>query len=180
MSKTGYSNGFADVPTSKYYKYHGLVRSCNTEPILPPELEETNIGPDPVWELIRNETITINNQYDYIYPYDEFFPDIWSDGCHDQFIDFRRRLYFIEVEVNSSGPGDLWAFHYSHALNCCFYTIQSTCTWFHLTRSEWIWAGSNTLLSFVFVNATAHIKLWRSSTGEEPPTTPLPIFTDHN
>ena len=36
MPKTGFSNGFADVPTQKYYKYHGLVRECNIEPILPP------------------------------------------------------------------------------------------------------------------------------------------------
>jgi hypothetical protein len=39
MPKTGFSNGFADVPTKKYYKYHGWVRSCNTEPVLPPYLE---------------------------------------------------------------------------------------------------------------------------------------------
>ena len=39
MAKTGFSNGFANIPTQKYYKYHGLVRECNIEPILPPYLE---------------------------------------------------------------------------------------------------------------------------------------------
>ena len=38
MAKTGFSNGFADVPTKKYYKYHGWEKSCNTEPVLPPYL----------------------------------------------------------------------------------------------------------------------------------------------
>ena len=39
MAKTGFSNGFANIPGQKYYKYHGWVRECNIEPILPPYLE---------------------------------------------------------------------------------------------------------------------------------------------
>lgn len=50
MPKTGFSNGFADVPTKKYYKYHGWVRDCNTEPVLPPYLEFPNLPADPlIW-----------------------------------------------------------------------------------------------------------------------------------
>jgi len=62
MSKTGYSNGFADVPTSKYYKYHGLVRSCNTEPVLPPYLEFPNIEVDPlIWDPLRGSWLYPND-----------------------------------------------------------------------------------------------------------------------
>jgi len=180
MARTGVSFGFPNKNKKKYYDYHGNIRDCNIEPELPPYDDFPTLPLTPTWELIHNDYINITNQYNYVFPYNEFYPDIYGKYCPDEFIDFKRRLYFVEVEVNSYSPGDLWAFHYSQGMNCCFYTIQSTCTWFHLTRFELVWAGSLNLLSFVFVDAVAQVKLWRSSNGQEPASTPLPIFTDHN
>jgi len=60
MTKTGFSNGFANVPTQKYYKYHGLVRECNIEPILPPYLEFPNYGKTRTYKL---EMTTVAHVY---------------------------------------------------------------------------------------------------------------------
>lgn len=62
MPKTGFSNGFANVPGQKYYKYHGIVRSCDIEPILPPYLEfptESKYGPT-LWKRY-NAIFNISN-----------------------------------------------------------------------------------------------------------------------
>lgn len=64
MAKTGFSNGFANIPTQKYYKYHGLVRECNIEPILPPYLEfpSEEIGGPPI--KIYSGTFATSGGYD--------------------------------------------------------------------------------------------------------------------
>jgi len=71
MSKTGFSNGFADVPTSKYYKYHGLVRSCNTEPVLPPYLEFPNKPPYGPEKTICFETSMYDGLNHWTWNYSE-------------------------------------------------------------------------------------------------------------
>ena len=59
--KNGFSKGYVDIPATKYYDYHGLIKPCNIQPEIPPLLDPENTKTDPiVWEEHRATWLVAN------------------------------------------------------------------------------------------------------------------------
>jgi len=102
MTKTGFSNGFANVPSQKYYKYHGIVRSCDIEPVLPPYLEFPTTEVDPlIWNPLLANWISPTGYEKSIGE-----PDKWYNEPNAY--DGHTGIFAIGNIAGSFPPGEAW------------------------------------------------------------------------
>jgi len=182
MAKTGFSNGFADVATKKYYKYHGWVRSCNTEPILPPNTEYPTEKPivGPKWVLIYDDHPPTADSWIRNFDYLLFPPAEYYDNCYFKFPDRKKRFYFYEIYFVfvPRYEGDFWSVHWDNGLNCAM--DGETGITGHFYKSMWGlleygFPGEQYCIYLDPSGAGSRVKVWASETGELPGYNPVPI-----
>jgi len=178
MAKTGFSNGFANVPGQKYYKYHGIVRSCDIEPILPPYLEFPTGTGEPEWVLIYDEWPVQNGPWKLIYNPDYIKPSSIGDPCFHSWPDGKRRYYFFEIDYYWNGLDTFWTIRWSDGQDCCFDGGSGSHPYIHLEYSKLVWFGWDIWEDYlIYLENCApgtNVKIWASTTGELPLVNPSP------
>jgi len=115
MTKTGFSNGFARIPAQKYYKYHGMVRECNIEPVLPPYLEFPTVEVDPlIWDPLLASWLSPLSYEKSIGEPDEWYNEPYA-------YDGNTGIFAIGNIPGSLPPGEAWGTYviYKRAKMAC-------------------------------------------------------------
>ena len=174
MSKTGFSNGFANVPTSKYYKYHGLVRSCNTEPVLPPYLEFHNGNVDTVWVRLYCDLRVVGEYFYLYYDYVDVLPSAWNDNCANKFPDGKERYYFLELYLQKVPAYETVQIDINYGDECKYYEYVMTEEYEHIAMPFNLYAGYDWIFRYKYTQAASANRVWKTSDGKFSVAWPVP------
>ena len=175
MAKTGFSNGFANIPGQKYYKYHGWVRECNIEPILPPYLEFPTGPAAAEWEIIYERFNTTQQTYTVDYDIWAFKPAKIDDMCTIKFPDGKYRHYFCILEIWDGTFFIGWAMDLNGIVKCNVTSKAGQWSYFYKSYVATIWAGKPWLAWIFQWVPNSHFTIYRSTTGDKPDHYPVPI-----
>jgi len=176
--KNGFYKGFIDIPSKKYYKYHGLIMPCNIQPDPEPLIKIPLVPAPAEWVLIYDEWPVQNGQWLLKYNPDFIKPSSIGDPCFHSWPDGKQRYYFFEVDYYWNGLDKFWTIRWSDGLNCAFDGGSSSRAYMHFEFSKLVWFGwdiwEDYLIYLENPAAGTNVKIWASTTGELPADLPSP------
>ena len=172
--KTCIVKGFVDVPGTKYYYYHGMLRPCNIQPEIECFDKIDTEENTTVWQLIYEEWPVQSGYYYLNYILEDFIPSVEEQNCDINFLDDKRRYYFYEVDYYKGSEYPYLWFAWQDGFWCFQNFIQQRVE--HLYKANYSYLiAETTRLIFLQNPATgSHIRIWRSKDGELPDYFPVP------
>ena len=172
--KTGFNNAFVNIPGTKYYSYHGIIKPCNVQPDPDPFEDFPNTYTECVWELWKELwPFSAGNTYIH-YNQADFFPSSDNDPCSQKFSDGKARYYYCQVHHVAYGGYSIMGIFYNNGVQCksSFWT-----KWGYTFDKAWfnrLWKGSNLCVWINPCGWGTYIKIWRTICGEYNPNWPVP------
>ena len=166
--------GFVDIPATKYYYYHGLIKPCNIQPnpecFLKIDTEEGQLYWDPIYEVWPVKT----GEYTLYYEATDFLASDETDPCRYDWPDEKARYYYFEIEYYNGSPGEGWYILLNNGKYCNFQVDSGFDDYHYRAMYRWVWYSPNFLLKVKNPGEGTRIKVWRSSTGLLPDYWPVP------
>ncbi len=170
--------GFVDVPGTKYYYYHGMLRPCNIQP----EIEcfdkiDTTLSK---WKLIYDDRPATADSWKRDFDYLLFPPSTQSDICYFKFPDHKRRYYFYEIYyvfVPRYDP-DWWTVHWDHGIDCCMNGELGVTHYYYKANYDFLEYGEPGYQYCIYLDPVTlgtHVRIWATTDGNLPDYYPVPI-----
>jgi len=174
--KAGFINAFVRKPAKKYYSYHGIKKSCLTDPDPDPFEEFPLDVPPATWEIIYDETPVSAGYWALYYSIGDFFPSNEIDNCPDRFPDNKVRHYYYQVEYYKRSNIIPWTLQISDQIRCGLRVFNSFGFPTRSAGPKNIWGGRTWLIVLGAPYPGTFVRIWRSSNGLLPDYYPVPPF----
>lgn len=166
--KTALIFGYPNKPGKKRYSYHGLEKDCLIQRDPDPFEEIPLIIPGLFWELVIDVAFSGGTYY---MVESRSLPLLFSSDdnpCYDYSPYWHKRYYFFELKYYPAYSPPFSRYFYMNGSKCKEEVVIGDGSYVYHKRLAEMWGFTGYVMLVGYPGPGCHIRMWRSSTGENP------------
>ena len=166
--KNGFYKGFIDIPSKKYYKYHGLIMPCNIQPD-PDPLLDYPLFPEIIgeWILFYDKYPTAKNLTVYVLP-GGYPASSEINICIDIKAIPRYVYFYIDLQLYWTGLYNIRRVNLEDGTTCSWRAFNFTGGYSRLNMIQKRYKSTKSDMSMAYIKPPTHVRMWYSKLGNDP------------